>query len=450
MKSKNFIWFLTSLVGIVAINSSVLWARGPAKTEAQTKDSQETTIRKVLEEVRMEEEKQTDEQKKVRTLYDEGFTMLGQDDTLKIGAWMQNDFRYFFNDQPGSTQFLVRRARLDFRGSLEKLFGFRLMGEFEGDGGTNAANLKEGWVEYNQFPAFRIKVGQFKEPYGLENLYGDLFLDFLERPSAENFIRPEQDLGLMFFGKLFAKHLEYGVGIFNGSGTNVGETNDDKDVAARLALTPFAGCRSKWVNHLAVGGSFTYGKQTATLDGTGPTTAGGTRYFAFVNPTAGADATVADTRIRAGGDVEWFVGPFSFKGEYALSQLQNVTFGGVNRNWTLHGLSGQATYVLTGEDKSNQASVLPKNAFNPKEGEWGAWEVASRFELVYSDQGMINAGFAAGTDDLWGTTVGVNWYLNRHIRFSTNYGFSKFDDAVANAGGKGVEHLILSRLQFNL
>lgn len=416
------------------------------KTEVEEKGR----IRKILEEIRMDEEKQTDKQKEVRTLYDEGFTLVGEDDSLKIGAWMQNDVRAFFKGHPSHTQFLVRRARLDFRGSLDRIFGFRLMGEFEGDNGTNAANLKEGWMEYNQFPAFRIKIGQFKEPYGLENLYGDLWLDFLERPAAENFIRPEQDLGFMFFGKFLGKCLEYGIGIFNGSGTNVAENNDDKDVAARLAYTPFIASDSSWIKRLTFGASFTLGEQGSTLDSTGPTTAASTRFLTFANPTAGNDVTANDSRIRAGGDVEWFVGPFSFKGEYAFSRLQNITSGGVARSWDLQGFSGQATYLVTGEEKSNQHSVTPGRPFNPKEGRWGALELATRFETLRSDQGLIDAGFAAGTDDLSAVTGGVNWYLNRHIRTSVNYVFTKFDDAVANAGGKNSEHAVLARFQFNL
>lgn len=437
----------TVILGMALLAGHTAFAQ---KKEEKPNEAPKSTLRRILEEIRMEEEKQTDPQKRARTLYDEGFTLLGEDDTLKIGVWMQNDVRVFFNDHPGRTQFLVRRARLDFRGSLERIFGFRLMGEFEGDNGTNAANLKEGWVEYNQFPAFRIKIGQFKEPYGLENLTSDLWLDFLERPVAENFIRPEQDLGLMFFGKLFGKRLEYGVGIFNGSGTNVAETNDDKDVAARLALTPFAGGESSWVNHLTLGGSFTYGEQSSTLDNTGPTTAAGTRFLAFVNPTAGNDVTANDVRTRAGGDIEWLVGPFSLKGEYAFSRIRNVNFGGVNRSWDLHGWSAQATYLLTGETKTNQGPVLPRRPFNPVDGRWGAVELAARFEMLRSDQGVIDAGFAAGTDDLWSATGGLNWYLNRHARVSTNYVFTKFDDVVANAGGKTSEHALLFRFQFNL
>lgn len=46
----------------------------------------------------------------VRTIYDEGFTMVGEDDSLKIGAWMQNDVRVFFKGHPSRDQFLVRRA----------------------------------------------------------------------------------------------------------------------------------------------------------------------------------------------------------------------------------------------------------------------------------------------------------------------------------------------------
>lgn len=408
-----------------------------------------SAIRKVLDEIRMEEEQQTEAQKKVRTVYDEGFTMVGEDDTLKIGAWMQNDLRIFPEGHPGQTQFLVRRARIDIRGSLEKIFSVQVMGEFEGDGGTNAANLKQGFLEYNQFPAFRIRAGQFKEPYGLENLYADLWLDFAERPIAENFIRPEQDLGLMFFGKLLDKRLEYGLGLFNGSGTNVAESNDDKDIAARLVVAPLAPSSNKWLNKLNIGGSFTYGKQTATLDNTGPTTPVGTRFLTFSNPTGSADVRTDNFRTRAGADMEWLVGPFSAKGEYAYSRFRAITFRNASRGWAIHGWSGQLTYLLTGEEKKNQGSVLPKNNFDPKAGTWGAWELAARGEVLRTDQGLLNANFANGSDDALSASGGVNWYLNRHIRLMANYIFTQFHTRIANANAAH-EHAGILRFQFNL
>lgn len=405
---------------------------------------------KILEQIRMDGTHQTNAQKEVRTSYDDGFTLSGSDDVLKIGAWLQNDVRIFGAGHPGTTQFLIRRARIDLRGSLEKIFGYRLMGEFEGDGGTNVASLKEGWVEYNQFPTFRVKIGQFKEPFGLENLYGDLWLDFMERPIAENFIRPEQDLGVMISGKLFANRLEYGIGAFNGSGTNIAESNDDKDIAGRLALTPCAPCASRWLKQLTFGASGSYGKQTSTLDGSGPTTAAGTRFFSFANPTGGGDVTVNAVRLRAGGDVAWFIGPVSFKSEYAFSQTRDVTFGGTASSLNLHGLSAQFTWLLTGEDKTNQNSVIPKRAFNPREGHWGAVELALRGEASFSEQGFIDTGFATGTDDVLGATAGINWTLNRHIRNSINYVFTKFDDVITAAGSKDLEQALLMRFQFNL
>lgn len=107
-------------------------------------EKEKNAFKRVLDAIQMDERKQSDHQQSVRTIYDDGFTLASEDDILKIGVWMQNDVRVFFKGHPGDTQFLVRRARLDFRGSLEKMFGYRVMGEFEGDGGTNAANLKEG------------------------------------------------------------------------------------------------------------------------------------------------------------------------------------------------------------------------------------------------------------------------------------------------------------------
>ena len=105
---------------------------------------------------------------------------------------------------------------------------------------------------------------------------------------------------------------------------------------------------------------------------------------------------------------------------------------------------------MTGEEKNNSRSVNPKKQFNPKEWTWGALELASRFEIVRSDQELIDTGFATGSDDLWAATGGLNWYLNRHVRTQVNYVFTKFDDIVVNAGNRDHEHALLFRFQFSL
>lgn len=408
------------------------------------------TVREIVQELSLESTPQTPDQNGLRTLYDEGFYLQGTDDALRIGGWVQGDVRVYEPGQPGVTQFLIRRARLDLRGNLEHDFIYRFFGEFEGATGTsqNSANLKEGWLEYGRWPFLRLRLGQFKEPFSLEAQYASLWTDFVESPVGVANLQPAEDLGFMGFGKAFGNHVEYGVGIFNGTPTNSAETNDDKDIAGRVVAIPFAQSSNRWLKGLYVGGSATYGKQASTLDATGFVTAGGTRFFAFANPTAGNDVTFNDSRLRAGTDLEWLVGPVALKGEYLFTRLRNVTFGAAVQNQDLHGLAAQVSWLVTGEAKPRNRSVVPTRNFSPGKG-WGAWEVAARYEQFRTDQALITSGAAAGTDDLWVATAGVNWWPNRHVRVMFNYVRTQFDDAFAAINLHTTEHVGLVRTQFN-
>ena len=78
--------------------------------------------------------------------------------------------------------------------------------------------------------------------------------------------------------------LEYGVGVFNGSGINTSDNNEHKDIVGRVVLHPFAG--------FSIGGSFYDGRYTL------------------------AGQKGDSVRQRAGGDAAYVNGPFLFKGEY--------------------------------------------------------------------------------------------------------------------------------------
>jgi phosphate-selective porin OprO and OprP len=53
-------------------------------------------------------------------------------------------------------------------------------------------------------------------------------------------------------------------------------------------------------------------------------------------------------------------------------------------------------------------------------GGWGAWEIAGRYSVVdLNDQLGTPSGVAGGKQTIY--TAGLNWYVNRNIRFMFNY-----------------------------
>ena len=78
--------------------------------------------------------------------------------------------------------------------------------------------LTDGYAEVSYWPEFKVRGGQFKVPFGWEELTSDNVTEFVER-SVMNNLSPAYDVGGMVHGTLFSGMTEYAVGIFNGTGS---------------------------------------------------------------------------------------------------------------------------------------------------------------------------------------------------------------------------------------
>src|SRR5258705_7782048 len=82
-------------------------------------------------------------------------------------------------------RFRLRRARINLTGDFAEQFDFKMEGDFaNSDGLSNnrlAFEATDIWVNWHQFPAAQIKVGQYKAPFGLEQLTPDTTLYTIER-----------------------------------------------------------------------------------------------------------------------------------------------------------------------------------------------------------------------------------------------------------------------------
>lgn len=98
----------------------------------------------------------------------------------------------------------MRRARMNVTGEFLKHFDFKLEGDFEhGDGtaggrtGFSGADLFLNW---NQFPEANVRAGQFKAPFGLEQLTSDTTMFTAERTLVTGALTPERQVGVQVWG----------------------------------------------------------------------------------------------------------------------------------------------------------------------------------------------------------------------------------------------------------
>ena len=205
--------------------------------------------------------------------------------SVKLNGYVQVRYTHW---DAGTDGFRIRRARFGFKGELLKNFNFK----FQVDG-TRSPILLDAAVEISSIPYAALSFGQFKVPFSLDNLTSSSSLDLVNRSQTVEELCPAQDIGstgrdigVTASGKFSI--LEYSLGIFNGSGINRVDTNDQKDIVGRLILRPF--------NFLAIAVSHYIGDQ---------------------RPMASA---VSVNRDRTGVDVFFSKGPAFIKGEYIFAR----------------------------------------------------------------------------------------------------------------------------------
>jgi phosphate-selective porin OprO/OprP len=155
------------------------------------------------------------------------------------------------------------------------------------------------------------------------------------------------------------------------------------------------------------------------------------------------------------------VGPVFFQGEYFWFNVDRF----FNPSARFEGGYAQASWVITGESRTYnnpQAAfngVVPKDPFSLKGGGWGAWEIAGRYSYMNLNDHLPNfsgaGGGALGGGQPGGkqqvTTVGLNWYVNRNMRFMLDYLHGKIDktDTVKNPSDVGAKFdAVALRTQF--
>jgi phosphate-selective porin OprO/OprP len=106
-----------------------------------------------------------------------------------------------------------------------------------------------------------------------------------------------------------------------------------------------------------------------------------------------------------------------------------------------------ASYVVTGEQASYKG-VNPKRPFDPRNGAWGAVEIATRYSDLSVDKdafpSFADPAVSARKARAW--AAGVNWYLNKGVKIVLDYEQTKFDGGAAGADRED-ERVILSRFQ---
>ena len=307
--------------------------------------------------------------------------------------------------------------------------------------------MQDAYVDTIFSPAFRVRIGKGKTPFGMERLHPASNLLFFERafPTA---IAPNRDVGVQVLGDLAGGRINYMAGVMNGvndGGSADLDTADSKDIAGRVVVRPFARRpAASPLRGMAVGIAGTRGEQA------GAAALPAFRTQSLQQPYFSYSGAAADgTRIRYSPQAFYYFKAIGAFAEYVQSTLP-VARAGVREEIGHTAWQVAGSYVLTGETATDAGSgVRPRANFDFGNGNWGAVQVAVRYHTLSVDEAARTLGFAAAGTSLkaaaW--TAGVNWYLTPNVRYTANVERTVFDDDPD--GPRPVEHALAFRMQLS-
>jgi phosphate-selective porin OprO/OprP len=354
--------------------------------------------------------------KTFRVFWKEGLRFETKDKkfTSKIGGRIQNDYSWGTQDSDvqdvvgdfkNGTEF--RRARVYIEGSIYDDFIYKAQYDFAG--GDSA--FKDVYLGMRNIPyAGTFKVGQYKEPFSLEELTSSNYITFMER-SLPNALVPARSTGLSFQNTLLDERVNWAIGTFRKTddfGDNAGD--GELVVSGRVAALPI------------------YQDEGRTLWEVGVSS----RYYRPGEDQLGFDSRpenhLADRYIDTGDfavnnsfnqgvETALVLGPASLQSEWVYTGTD--TPGSADPNFW--GMYVFGSYFLTGESRPYKleeaafTAVQPKRNFSFTGDGWGAWELAARYSML----DLSSAGIDGGT--LRDVTTGVNWYPNSNFRVMFNW-----------------------------
>jgi len=371
----------------------------------------------------------------------EGFVVQSADGNyrLQFNSILQADGRFFENDTDrlANDTFLLRSARPILQGTVAGRFDLYLAPDF----GQGQSLIQDAYLDARFSPKAKLRIGKMKTPFGIERLVTESNTLFVERALPTDIV-PNRDVGIQLSGDFGGGVFTYAAAVLNGvvdGGSADLSTGDARDAAVRGFVRPFRKAGGP-LRGLGLGVAATFGRQQGVL----PVyrTPGQVVFFNYVQ------GAVADGhRTRLSPQANFYGGPVGVIFEYAQS-TQRVRKDPATADVTNQAWQVAASWLITGETATPNG-IRPRKPFDPRKGQWGAFELAARVHGLTVGDEAFSQGFAdikksARQATAWG--VVLNWYATRNVRYEVNFEQTKFDGG-APTGNRETETMIFFRAQ---
>ncbi len=334
--------------------------------------------------------------------------------SFKLGGRQMVDAAFYDQDKNNlgdGTE--LRRARLDVEGRMFHDWTYELAVDFsDGD-----ADVKDAYIGYEGWWPASFKVGQFKEPFSLEELTSSKYITFMERALPNEFA-PGRNIGIG--GHRYWDSFTVAGGVFGEAFDS--DTDDEGDegygVVGRLTFAPIH--QDRRALHLGAAAEYRVTDDEDQI-----------RFRArpeshvtdvrFVNT---GRIQEVDHTVKYGLEAAGVWGPFSVQGEYIYTDVdRNSGFEDVD----FDGWYAYASWFPTGESRNYKAKKGAFGRVKPRH-RYGAWELAARYSTIDLNDDPITGGEEKNV------TLGLNWYINSHVRAMANYVIIDNDDDADDDG----------------
>jgi len=332
--------------------------------------------------------------------------------------------------------------RVYFEGKLTDAYHYEvsLQRSVEGAFDLLDANLD---IKFNEGLQFRI--GRSLIPYSYT------WYDHLE----QYFIAPERPLfplnfglaraaGLQIWGADTERRWQYSVGMYDGRLAGLADNSTTTDAATYFNFRPFVKSRQGGaLENFNIGTSLVIGKAKRPEELLPLRTS----IQASENDEAASAASAVFLEFEPGvsqlGDrvlgaihAAWYSGPVSMETEWNAAQLEffNETTD-ETVDVVINGFHVTLASFLTGEQVTDREVVQPLRPFDPRCGfsQRGAFEPFVRYSYFYLGDEVFDRDLAdpdEWTNEVSMTDLGVNWYLNRYVKFVFDWQHSAYSSPV--------------------
>ena len=218
--------------------------------------------------------------------------------SIQLPSWLSNVklsgygmLQYQYSGQKGaeSNSFNVRMGRISLEGRIAQDFYWKAQLQFNGNTSTlgSSPRMVDLFAEWQKYEFFKVKIGQFKNPFTFENPMNPIdqgFMGYAQNVSklagfsdrAGGHASNGRDIGLQLQGDFLKNSngrnlLHYQVGVFNGQGINTKDVDNQKNIIGGLWLMPVKGMRIGafgWTGSYARKGTWTTIEQDLTSSAT--------------------------------------------------------------------------------------------------------------------------------------------------------------------------------------